>query len=162
RVEKREADIGAIVRQAVAHSTGFAKSRDGELHMEFERDLPNIRVDDARVMQVLENLLDNAIRYSPPGSKTTVRTNRDGDWILCEVADSGPGIPKKDMGLLFKEYVRISSSDSERKGAGLGLAICFEIVLLHDGEIGARNNPEHGATFWFRLPIDPIPLHAVE
>ena len=56
--------------------SGFAKSRDGELHMEFARDLPNIRVDDARVMQVLENLIDNAIRYSPPGSETSISSTQ--------------------------------------------------------------------------------------
>lgn len=154
RVEKLETDLGAIVRQAVARSTPYAKSKDSELRMEFERDLPNIRADDARIMQVLENLIGNAIKFSPSGSVTTVRTSRDGDWILCEVSDTGPGIPKKDMGSLFKEYVRLTNTPTAgEKSAGLGLAISFEIILLHEGEIGVRNNPDRGATFWFKLPI---------
>ncbi len=155
RVERLETDLGAIVRQAVARSTPYAKSKDSELRMEFERDLPNLRADDMRIMQVLENLIGNAIKFSPPGGVTTVRTSRDADWILCEVSDTGPGIPKKEMGSLFKEYVRLSTEPTGgEKSAGLGLAISFEIVLLHDGEIGVRNNPERGATFWFKLPID--------
>ncbi len=155
RIAKLQTDLGAIVRQAIARSTPYAQSKDSELRMEFERDLPNIQADDSRLMQVLENLIGNAIKFSPPGSVTTVRTSRDGDWILCEVSDTGPGIPKKEVGSLFKEYARLSNppTGGEKNGAGLGLAISFELVLLHDGEIGMRNNPDGGATFWFRLPI---------
>ncbi len=154
RVQKLQADLGAIVRQAVARNTPYAKSKDIELQMEFERDMPNIQADDTRIMQVLENLISNAIKFSPPGGTVMVRTSHDGEWISCEVSDTGPGIPKKEMGSLFKEYVRLSSpATGGEQAAGLGLAISFELVLLHDGEIGARNNPDRGATFWFRLPV---------
>jgi two-component system sensor histidine kinase/response regulator len=154
RLTKRPTDFGAVVRLAVARNTPYAKSKGGDLRMDFARDLPNIQADDARVMQVLENLIGNAIKYSPPGSTTVVRTKRDGDWIVCEVMDTGPGIPEKEKNLLFKEYARLSNAPTGgEKSTGLGLSICRELVLLHGGEIGARNNPESGATFWFRLPV---------
>jgi two-component system sensor histidine kinase/response regulator len=155
RVTKRPADLGAIVRQAVARNTPYAKSKNVELRMEFARDLPHIQADDARLMQVLENLIGNAIKFCPPASVATVRTTRDGDWIVCEVSDTGPGIPEKEMKLLFKEYARLSNAPTGNEtSTGLGLSISRELVLLHGGEIGARNNPERGACFWFRLPIN--------
>src|SRR5581483_707139 len=155
RITKRPTDFGAIVRQAIAHNTPYAKSKGCELKMEFARDLPNIEADDTRIMQVLENLVGNAIKFGPPASVTTVRSRRDGNWIVCEVSDTGPGIPEKEMQLLFKEYARLSNAPTGgEKSTGLGLSISRELVLLHGGEIGARNNPERGATFWFRLPIN--------
>lgn len=157
RLTKRPTDFGAIVRQAVARNTPYAKRKNSELKMEFARDLPNIQADDARIMQVLENLIGNAIKFGPPGGVTTVRTLRDGDWIVCEVVDTGPGIPEKEMKLLFKEYGRLSNTPTGGEtSTGLGLSICKELVLLHGGEIGARNNPDRGATFSFRIPIGDI------
>lgn len=154
RITKRPTDFGAVVRLAVARNTPYATSKSCELKMEFARDLPNIQADDTRIMQVLENLIGNAIKFSPPASVTTVRTARDGSWIVCEVSDTGPGIPETEMKLLFKEYARLSNAPTGgEKSTGLGLSISRELVLLHGGEIGARNNPERGATFWFRLPI---------
>lgn len=154
RLTKRPTDFGAVVRLAVARNEPYANSKGSELRMDFARDLPNIPADDGRVMQVLENLIGNAIKYSPPGSTTAVRTTRDGDWILCEVIDTGPGIPDKEKELLFKEYARLSNAPTGGEmSTGLGLSICRELVLLHGGDIGARNNPDRGATFWFRLPV---------
>ncbi len=155
RLAKQPTDYGAVVRQAIARNTPYAKSKGSELRMEFGRDLPNIQADDARIMQVLENLIGNAIKFSPPGSVTTVRTRREGEWIVCEVCDTGPGIPEEEMGLLFKEYARLSNAPTGGEtSTGLGLSICRALVQLHGGEIGARNNADRGATFWFRLPID--------
>jgi signal transduction histidine kinase len=155
RLAKLPTDIGAVVRQAVARGEAYAARKRGELRMEFDRDLPNIQADDARLLQVLENLIDNAIKFSPIGSTTIIRTRLDGEQIVCEVSDRGAGIPKKDEALLFKEYARLSARPTAGESTrGLGLAISREIVRLHGGEIGAYNNTDSaGATFWFRLPI---------
>jgi signal transduction histidine kinase len=123
--------------------------------MEFARELPNIRADDGRIMQVLENLIGNAIKFSPRGSVTTVHTTREDASIVCAVSDTGPGIPGDEQALLFKEYARLSNAPTGgEKSTGLGLSICRELILLHGGEIGAYNNADRGATFWFRLPIN--------
>ena len=154
RITKHPTDFGAVVRQAVARNAPYAKSKNGELRMEFARDLPNIQADDARIMQVLENLIGNAIKFSPAGSTTVVRTRCESGWIVCEVADTGPGIPEPEMEQLFKRYARLSNAPTGGEtSTGLGLSICRELVHLHGGEIGARNNTDRGATFWFRLPV---------
>lgn len=154
RITKRPTDLGAIVRQAVARNLPYAKSKSCELKMEFGRDLPNIQADDARLMQVLENLVGNAIKFGPAGTVVTLRTAREDHWLICEVSDTGPGIPEQEMNLLFKEYARLSNSPTGGEtSTGLGLSICRELIRLHGGEIGARNNADSGATFWFRLPI---------
>ena len=155
QLSKLPTDLGAIVRQAVARLTDYGKSKNTELRLEFGRDLPHIRADETRIMQVLENLIGNAIKFSPPGSVVRVETARDEEGILCSVIDTGPGIPKKEMDMLFKEYARLSNVPTGgEKSKGLGLAISRELVFLHGGDIGAANNPDGGATFWFRLPTD--------
>jgi two-component system sensor histidine kinase/response regulator len=154
RLARLPTDLGAIVRQAVARNTPYAQRKGIVLHMQFERDLPHIRADDFRLMQALENLIGNAIKFGPRGARVTVSTRRDGRWLLCEVSDTGPGIPEGEMDRLFTEYAQLSNRPTGGEpSTGLGLAITRELVLLHGGEIGARNNPDGGATFWFRLPL---------
>jgi signal transduction histidine kinase len=121
--------------------------------MQFETDLPVIRADDFRITQVLENLVGNAIKFCPRGARITVATRRDGDGLRCEVADTGPGIPEDELEQLFVEYANLSNRPTgSESSTGLGLSICKELVTLHGGEIGARNNPGGGAIFWFSLP----------
>lgn len=154
QLAKLPTDLGAIVRQAIARNTPYAQSKGIALHMHFEHHLPHIRADDSRIMQVLENLIGNAIKFSSRGAVVTVATGRDGTKLLCEVSDTGPGIPEPEMHRLFTEYARISNQPTGgEKSTGLGLAISRQLIRLHDGEIGAYNNPGDGCTFWFRLPI---------
>jgi two-component system sensor histidine kinase/response regulator len=147
-------DFGALVRQAVVRNASYAGSKAIELGMQFAPDLPPIRGDDFRLTQVLENLIGNAIKFGPRGTRVTVAVRREGDLVACEVADTGPGIPETEMARLFEEYAHISNVPTGGESStGLGLSICRELIALHGGEIGARNNSGGGATFWFRLPI---------
>lgn len=147
-------DLGAMVRQAVTRNLGYAQSKGIELRMEFAADLPPVLADDLRIMQVLDNLVGNAIKFSPPATTISVRTRRDNDHILCEVADQGPGIADEDRAKLFVEYARLRNKPTGNEtSTGLGLSICREMINLHGGEIGATNNPGGGTTFWFRLPL---------
>jgi signal transduction histidine kinase len=147
-------DVGAIVRQAVTRNLAYAKGKGIELRMEFGPELPAILADDLKLMQVLDNLIGNAIKFSPAATRVVVRTHREDSQILCEVADQGPGIADEDRGKLFVEYARLRNKPTGNEtSTGLGLAICHEMVTLHGGEIGARNNPGGGTIFWFRLPL---------
>ena len=147
-------DLGATVRQAVARNTAYAQGKGIKLRMEFDKTLPHINADDFRITQVLENLIGNAIKFSPRGAAVAVRTTRSGDALLCEVIDTGPGIPEAEMSRLFTEYAHISNQPTGgEKSTGLGLAISRQLIQLHGGDIGARNNADGGATFWFRLPL---------
>jgi len=149
-------DLGAMVRQVVVRNTNYAASKEINIAMQFGQNLVPISVDDARLTQVLENLVGNAIKFCPPGSVVTISTGREDGWLRCAVSDNGPGIPPDELNRLFMEYARLSNRPTGGEtSTGLGLAICKELIVLHGGEIGAYNNPDGGVTFWLRLPLDP-------
>ena len=155
RLLKVPTDLGALVRQALARNSVYAQRKGIELAMRCERDLPHVMADEFRLMQVLENLIGNALKFSPPGSRTHIAVQSRPDGVLCEVADTGPGIPQEDIDHLFAEFCTLSNRPTgNEKSTGLGLSICRELIHLHGGEIGARNNADSGATFWFRLPLE--------
>lgn len=155
RLLKVPTDLGAVVRQAIARNSVYAQRKGVALAMQCEKELPHVMADEFRIMQVLENLIGNALKFSPPGSRTHIAVRPDADGVLCEVADTGPGIPQQDIGKLFSEFSALSNRPTgNEKSTGLGLSICRELIHLHDGQIGVRNNPGGGATFWFRLPAE--------
>ena len=97
--------------------------------------------------------MGNAIKFSPAGSRVAVRLSLDGDAVLLEVADGGPGLSDEAKGRAFQKYARLGNSPTGgEKSSGLGLSICKQLVELHGGRIGVRDNPGGGARFWFRLP----------
>jgi signal transduction histidine kinase len=99
-----------------------------------------------RMRQVFTNLLNNAIKFAPPGSKVVFRARYEPDWLIFEVEDEGPGIPAEDLPHLFKDFFR-ASNVGDIPGAGLGLSIAKKIVDAHDGEIRVANiQPETGRT----------------
>lgn len=154
RLTKLPTDISALASQAIARNTAYAADKGIVLNTQYAPDLPTIMADDARVMQVLENLIGNAIKFSPAGKSITVRARAEATCVMCEVSDAGPGIAEVDMKKLFVEYAKLHNLPTgKEKSTGLGLIISKELIALHGGEIGARNNPEGGATFWFSLPI---------
>lgn len=157
-LQKMPTDFGAIVRQAVAHNSGYGHSKNIELTLQFSPGLPHIFADELRLLQVLDNLIGNAIKFSPPATRTQISTWADETNIICEVSDEGPGLSSADARQLFQPYHSLSNKPTgSEQSTGLGLAICKELIALHDGDIGFRNNPTGGATFWIHLPIKPLP-----
>ncbi len=157
-LQKQPTDFGAIVRQAVAHNLGYAHGKGIELGLKFSPGIPHILADELRLLQVLDNLIGNAIKFSPAKTHVVISTSADNEQILCEVADEGPGLSLQDQAHLFQPYQSLSNKPTgNEQSTGLGLAICKELIALHQGDIGARNNPEGGATFWIRVPIRPGP-----
>jgi two-component system, OmpR family, sensor histidine kinase KdpD len=125
-------------------------------------DLPLFHGDAALIEQVLQNLLENAAKYSPKGSPIDVKVKARDDKLIVEVADRGPGLPEDERERIFEKFRRASHSAS-RTGAGLGLAICRGVVELHGGRIWAENRPGGGAVFRFSLPLgDPVPMEPEE
>jgi two-component system sensor histidine kinase KdpD len=121
---------------------------------EIPESLPLLHVDGALIEELLTNLLENAARYAPPGSKVIVRASSPAKQVLVEQLDEGPGLQPGTEKEIFRRFVR-HRPPGDRQGTGLGLAICEAVVRLHGGEIGAQNRPEGGARFWFTLPIIP-------
>lgn len=118
------------------------------------RDLSALAVlaDRQRLEQVLVNLLDNAIKYSPPRSQVTVAAEGEGEFVKVTIRDHGPGIPLQEQGRIFERFYRVDPGRSrEQGGTGLGLAIVRHIVQLHGGTVGVQSVPGEGACFSFTL-----------
>lgn len=112
-----------------------------------------INIDALLILQVLYNLLDNAVKYTPSGSEIILRVYRKEKKVVFEIEDSGKGIPLDDLNKIFKRFYRSNlNSTAEKRGLGLGLAICKSIAKAHEGELTAFNNNHGGATF--RLTLD--------
>lgn len=111
-------------------------------------------VDPDRIMQVMVNLVSNAIKFSPPCGKVTITSARVGEMIEVKVIDQGRGVPEKHRELIFEKFKQVEASDGKRKsGTGLGLPICKQIIEEHGGDIGVTSEENKGSTFWFRVPL---------
>lgn len=113
-----------------------------------------VLADRDKICRVLFNLVSNAIKFSPPGSRISLSTLREGHWVKISVTDQGPGIPADQLDLIFERFAQVSSAEHKGKGgSGLGLAICRAIVNLHGGKIWATSSLGLGTTFYFTLPV---------
>jgi len=120
------------------------------------RDLPLVEFDATLIERVLYNLIENACKYTPPGSTITVAAEVAGGNLVVSVSDDGPGIPGGQEEAIFEKFTR-GTRESTTPGVGLGLAISRAIVEAHGGRISARNNPAGGARFAFTLPLGTPP-----
>ena len=121
-------------------------------------DLLLVRVDPGLVTQVIVNLLDNALKYTPHGSCIKLSATAEDAFVRVSVADDGPGIPDEEKPLVFEKFFCCSGSGTEhRRQLGLGLYLCRAIVEAHGGTIGVKDNLPHGAIFHFTLPREEIP-----
>ena len=161
-LESSQFDLATEIEDVVAQHRNGTKAKRIELSLDLERPL-QVRGDRARLRQVTANLLSNLLKFSPPGSAGCVRANRCEGGVLVEMIDEGPGFTPDDLSKIFKRYGRASGRPTGgEQSTGLGLSICREIVELHRGETGARNNESgKGATVWFRIPATaPSPEEA--
>lgn len=153
-LERTAFQLNDIVRDVLAQNSQYATSKSIVLNSELDGALRVINADTARVRQVTQNLIGNAIKFCSSGTAILVRTRFAQGATVFEVRDSGPGLTDADMERVFTKYARLSNKPTgEEKSSGLGLAICKQMIELHGGQIGVYNNPDHGATFWFNLPV---------
>jgi hypothetical protein len=149
--------IGDVIRQAVAMLQGSALAKGIGLEAGLDIRIPLIYADPNRVLQVLTNLLDNAIKFTPPDGSVMVRaclTENDPDVVQVSVADTGRGISPEAKNLIFERlYQDPNSIDDSRKGLGLGLYISKELVRLQGGQMWVESQLSHGSTFIFTLPL---------
>ena len=147
-----------IIRQAVTGVSGaFAVKSGLELLVDFPDTIPLIHADPDKVKQVLINLLNNASKFTRQG-EVRVRVRATRDTLTVAVADTGIGISREEQPLVFGKFHKIRSGDTvtnEAKGAGLGLAICKEIVEHYEGSIWVESEPGRGSAFIFTLPVVP-------
>jgi signal transduction histidine kinase len=148
-------DLGALVKHSVALNSVIAQSKQIELSFKQEDLLPSVRIDAARIDQVLNNLISNAIKYSFPESRVQVRLSRGDSSALIAVQDQGQGIPQQELDKLFQWFgkTRVKGTAGE-KSTGLGLAISQRIVLSHGGKIWVESQVGRGSTFYVSLPLE--------
>jgi two-component system phosphate regulon sensor histidine kinase PhoR len=120
-------------------------------------DLPLLRADEARLQEVVYNLLDNAVKYAPVGGQVIVSASRKGDCISLGVTDDGPGIPTRDLPRIFERFYRADKArHRELGGTGLGLSIVKHIAQLHGGSVEAESAIGRGTTVRVHLPADGV------
>jgi signal transduction histidine kinase len=122
------------------------------LRVEAPDGLPILEIDSTRIAQVLDNLLSNAAKYAP-GAPVELRARREGEAMLIEVEDRGPGIAAEHMSQMFQRFYRVPETQRTVRGTGLGLYICRKIVESHGGQIGVDSQPGQGTRFHFTLPL---------
>src|ERR671936_368927 len=148
-----EVDLAQVVRQAVEEAAPRARAK--EISLESNTDsVPPISADRGRMFQLLDNLVGNAIKFTPAGGNVAVRLSREGDFLRLEVEDSGIGIAPDDQGQLFDRFFRASNTrDAPVPGTGLGLYIARAIVEAHGGRIAVESSPGAGTCFCVELPL---------
>jgi signal transduction histidine kinase len=155
-VEPGEVDMEELARHSRQEQGPIAQAAGVELSIRSE-EVPRFGGDPRRIGQVLDNLVANAIKFTPQGGRVEVGIAVQGDRCAIEVSDNGAGIEAAEVEHLFDRFYRSSSAGRDQiQGAGLGLAIAKAIVDAHDGEISVESSPGRGSTFHVRLPIRPI------
>jgi two-component system sensor histidine kinase KdpD len=145
-------DLGEIVGTALRRAGKILTHHHVEL--EIAADLPMLRVDAVLLEQALFNILDNAAKYAPEGSKIRLQGWRDDNFVQLQILDEGEGIPPDDLDRIFDKFHRVNKGDSVRPGTGLGLAISRGFVEAMHGTVAAANRTDrHGAVFTIRLPV---------
>lgn len=184
RVNATERDMGRLVKM-INELLDFEKMEAGKLEIDYEpveiyglfetsidavqafaessavtvRARPTdveLFADPDRLVQVLVNLISNAVKFSPKNAVVTLSAEDEGDTVIVKVADQGRGVPEAMRENIFERFKQVEKSDGKQsKGTGLGLPICKLIVEQHGGSIGVTSEDGKGSTFWFRLPINP-------
>jgi signal transduction histidine kinase len=145
-----DVDLGRLVEDAVA--TAAIGQDEVQVKATVSSSLPPIRGDRERLRQVLANLLENAIKYSPSGDEVEVRAQQENGKVKISVVDHGPGIPHDQQRLIFEKFGRADIAGGSKPGTGLGLFIARSIAEAHGGTIDVRSSPNAGSTFTLTLP----------
>jgi signal transduction histidine kinase len=169
-VDQERVSVLDAVTDALNTLEGSARAKGVTLSVELQPELPPAYADSTRLQQILIVLVDNAIKFTPEGGAATIRVRLlpdDAKFLLFEVSDTGCGIPPEMTERIFERlYQALEHTDASRKGLGLGLYICKELVTRQGGKIWAKRHVEQGSTFSFTLPafsvktvIAPLPTH---
>jgi PAS domain S-box-containing protein len=162
-IEPKLNEVNSLVLQQVENHRVLMKSKNIQINLELDRNLPPLYFDSLRVEQVLNNLLSNAMKFTPENGDIYVTSglmcknivNKKRQFVCISVKDTGTGIPEDQIEQIFEKYEQASSNQNFNiRGTGLGLSICTEIVTLHGGEIWVESGPSKGSTFSFTLPIE--------
>jgi signal transduction histidine kinase len=146
-----DVDVSALVTDAVG--TAAVGQDEVRVRADVPDSLPRVRGDAARLRQVLSNLIDNAVKYSPAGDEVAVHARGENGRVRIEVSDNGPGIPHDQQRQIFEKFGRADVAGGSKPGTGLGLFIARSIAEAHGGTLDVRSRPNAGSTFTLSLPL---------
>jgi len=158
KIETAPANIEQVVNDVATSLGSWANSKKIQVNKNIAPGMPTVVMDAGRVIQVLNNLVSNALKFTPQGGTVVleVKPRPDGQYVEVSVTDTGIGIAKEDLGKLFQKFIQVGERrQMDVSGTGLGLSIAKEIIELHGGRIWAESEKGQGATFRFVLPIQP-------
>jgi signal transduction histidine kinase len=151
-------DVAALLREIGADFQEEFRRRELRFSLRLPPNLPPLVCDPDKLRQVFTNLVGNALKFSPDGGEIELGAEDRGEEFLLTCRDTGIGIPAAERERIFEKFYQVDSSATRRfGGAGLGLSIVREIVLLHGGQIWVESTPGHGSTFFVSLPKNPPP-----
>ena len=155
-LEKTRANIAGLIKEAIEEATLLA--RNHHIVTQIVKSLPRVYIDTKRIRQVLDNLIDNALKYSPAGTEIVISVKKNGQELVIGVADQGRGIPPDELTRIFERMYRIEQRlTSGASGIGLGLHVCRQLVEAHGGRIWAESTLGKGTTIQFTLPLPVTP-----
>ncbi|MFZ5652086.1 MAG: ATP-binding protein [Bacillota bacterium] len=151
-ISMERVDLSEVIRSVSEQFSETLNNKDVRIKVEVSPGGLTARGDSDRLKQVVINLVDNAVRFSPAGGTVEIRGERVGGLVKVSVSDQGPGINPEDRQLIWERFYKVDTSRSQRNtGSGLGLAIARQIVELHGGNIDIESKPGEGSTFWFTI-----------
>lgn len=153
-VRRKEASLRELVEAQIDRSRVFAEASNLKINFHKNGDIPNIFFDPTLIKLVVENLIDNAIRYTKKGGEINIWLEERGRNLFFKIKDEGVGIPQKDQQFIFQKFFRSENALREQtKGSGLGLYICKMVIEKSKGKIWFESEEGKGTTFYFTLPI---------
>ena len=157
KLKMKKTNIGEVIDGSISIIQPLAKEKGIEVTVDIQDGLPKIRADKDKLTQVIENLLDNAIKFTPQDGRIEVKAHKEDRFIQVSVRDTGVGIEKQDFGRIFDKFYQLGPEyhlKEKPKGAGLGLPICKEIIAQHKGKTWLESKVSQGSIFYFTLPIN--------
>jgi two-component system sensor histidine kinase GlrK len=149
-----KADIIPLIHKAVMEIEPLAMAKGIDLEIGAVNDLPSVKMDSERMLQVLRNLIGNAVKFTPQKGRVKISSRIIGENLEVSVIDTGPGIPEEDLATVFDKFYQASHTGSYKiKGTGLGLAIVKHIIAAHGGRIWVESEQGLGSSFIFALPV---------
>lgn len=152
RLERAPVDLAELARQAVARALPQAQQADVTLDLESQT-VPAALLDRERTLQIVGNLLDNALKHTPKGGRVTVRVSASAGRVALSVEDTGPGIAPEHLPRIFDRFYRVDAARARGGGSGLGLAIVKQLAEAQGGTVSAASEPGRGSTFTIAFPV---------
>ncbi len=150
---RTQADVAALVKKCTTAAKLTAAAAGVQFDIKISSELPRIQIDVQRMGQVIDNLLTNAVKFSPDGGIVTISLTTRGNTLIMQVADQGLGIPADQLNRIWDRFYRVEESAKQVSGRGLGLNIVRHIVEAHGGHVWAES-PGKGSVFHVELPIE--------